>query len=56
VGIKASNWELAVDGYNLTDKQYITSGTSFLSTQGFAVGAYSPPRTIAASLKYRFGT
>jgi iron complex outermembrane recepter protein len=53
-------WELAVHGKNLTDKRYKVSGYDFLNIpnpiglEGNLTAFYGDPRTVAASVGYRF--
>jgi iron complex outermembrane receptor protein len=50
------HWQFAILGQNLTDKLYLTSGESLYGSLGTATGAYAPPRTVAASVRYSFGS
>jgi iron complex outermembrane receptor protein len=56
-------WQLGVHGRNLTDEEYRVSGYDFvnnttfapeLGTSGTLVGYYGNPRTITATLAYRY--
>jgi iron complex outermembrane receptor protein len=48
-------WEFAFAGQNLADNVYITNGAAYYKSLGFNVVAYGAPRTMTASVKYRFG-
>jgi iron complex outermembrane receptor protein len=48
-------WQVALSGQNLTDKLYFDNGVgSYLGAFGFTYVFYGPPRTITASVRYRF--
>jgi iron complex outermembrane receptor protein len=49
-------WQFALNGQNLTNELYATSGTgTTVRSDGYAFVFYGPPRTITASIRYRFG-
>ena len=54
------HWRFALDGRNLTDEEYITSGYDFgppgagLLGGLSQIGYYGPPRTVSFSVSYRF--
>lgn len=46
-------WGLKVNGYNLTDEEYLTNGYN-IPVLGVVTGSYGPPATITAGIEYRF--
>jgi iron complex outermembrane recepter protein len=46
-------WGLKVNGYNLTDEEYLTNGYN-IPVLGVVTGSYGPPRTVTAGVEYRF--
>jgi iron complex outermembrane receptor protein len=46
-------WGLRLNGYNLTDEEYLTSGYN-IPVLGVVTGAYGAPVTVTAGLEYRF--
>lgn len=48
-----AKWRLAISGKNLADEEYLTSGYN-LPALGTVVGSYGAPRTILATVEYRF--
>jgi iron complex outermembrane receptor protein len=46
-------WGLRVNGYNLTDEEYLTNGYN-IPVLGVVTGSYGPPRTVTAGIEYRF--
>ncbi|WP_363797319.1 TonB-dependent receptor [Lysobacter firmicutimachus] len=47
-------WTLSLQGSNLTDKEYRTTGYSLNSALGVYTGFYGPPRQYTFSVKYDF--
>jgi len=45
-------WGIRVNGYNLTDEEYLTSGYN-IPVLGVVTGAYGPPATVIAGLEYK---
>jgi iron complex outermembrane receptor protein len=45
-------WGLKLNGYNLTDEEYLTNGYN-IPVLGVVTGAYGPPATITAGVEYR---
>jgi len=48
-----AKWRFGVSGRNLTDKEYLTNGYN-IPVLGVLQGSYGNPRTITATLEYRF--
>lgn len=48
-----ANWRFAINGKNLTDEEYITNGYNIPSL-GVVTGSYGAPRTVLATIEYRF--
>ncbi|MCP3960029.1 MAG: TonB-dependent receptor [bacterium] len=46
-------WRFSITGKNLTDEEYLTNGYN-LPTLGVLTGSFGQPRTVTASLEYRF--
>jgi iron complex outermembrane receptor protein len=46
-------WRFAINGRNLTDEEYLTSGYN-IPTLGVLTGSYGEPRSVTASIGYRF--
>jgi iron complex outermembrane receptor protein len=46
-------WGLKVNGYNLTDEEYVTNGYN-IPVLGVVTGSYGPPATVVAGVEYRF--
>jgi len=46
-------WTYSIEGRNLTNKHYRTSGFNIIAL-GMVTGYYAPPRMITASARYRF--
>jgi iron complex outermembrane receptor protein len=49
----SAHWRLGLVGRNLTDKAYLTNGYN-LPVFGVVVGSYGAPRTVLATVEYRF--
>jgi len=52
--VMGSSFDLAAYVNNAFDEDYITGGLSVPDSLGWAAASYGPPRTYAASLRYRF--
>lgn len=50
----SGQWALGLHGKNLTDKEYRTAGYYFPTLANSVIGYYGNPRTLTASLTYRF--
>jgi iron complex outermembrane receptor protein len=50
---KSGKWGVTINGKNLTDEAYLTNGYN-LPVFGIVVGAYGQPRTVTATLDYKF--
>ncbi len=48
-----AHWRFGVNGKNLSDKAYLTNGYN-IPTLGILQGAYGNPRTVTATLEYKF--
>jgi iron complex outermembrane receptor protein len=48
-----SRWRVGITGKNLTDEAYLASGYN-VPALGILTGSYGPPRTVLATLEYRF--
>ncbi len=48
-----ARWRFAVNGKNLTDEEYLTNGYNIPSL-GILTGSYGAPRTVLATIEYRF--
>ena len=48
-----AKWRFAVNGKNLTDEEYLTNGYNIPSL-GVLTGSYGAPRTVLATIEYRF--
>ena len=46
-------WGIKVNGYNLTDEEYLTNGYN-IPVLGVVTGSYGPPATVTAGLQYKF--
>ncbi|MCG8457820.1 MAG: TonB-dependent receptor, partial [Holophagales bacterium] len=46
-------WQVTVNGKNLTDEEYLTNGYN-IPVLGILQGSYGDPRTVTATLGYRF--
>lgn len=53
-GVMNSDFDVAVYVNNAFDEEYITGGLSVPDSLGWVAASYGPPRTYAASLRYRF--
>ena len=49
----SGKWGLKVNGYNLTDEEYLTNGYN-IPVLGVVTGSYGPPATVTAGIEYRF--
>jgi len=49
----AAHWRFALNGKNLTDQPYLTSGYN-VPALGVLLGSYGAPRTVTATVEYRF--
>ena len=50
------HWQFSIVAKNITNKLYASSGTgTTVRSDGYAFVFYGPPRTITASVRYRFG-
>jgi iron complex outermembrane recepter protein len=49
----SAHWRIGLVGRNLTDKAYLTNGYN-LPVFGVVVGSYGAPRTVLATVEYRF--
>ena len=48
-----AKWRFGINGKNLTDKEYLTNGYNIPSL-GILTGSYGAPRTVLATIEYRF--
>lgn len=48
-----AHWRFGVAGKNLSDEEYLTNGYN-IPALGVLQGSYGPPRTVVATLEYRF--
>ncbi len=48
------NWSLSLQGSNLADKEYRTTGYNFVTALGVLSGFYGPPRQYSLSVRYNF--
>jgi len=48
-----AKWRFGITGKNLTDEEYLTNGYN-LPVLGVVTGSYGPPRTVLATVEYRF--
>ncbi|MBA6413205.1 TonB-dependent receptor [Parahaliea sp. F7430] len=49
----SERWELALQGYNLSDKRVLNAGFDGAAFFGFVEGSYNPPRSYSLNFKYR---
>ncbi len=49
----STHWRFAVNGKNLSDEGYLTNGYN-IPALGILVGSYGAPRTVTATVEYRF--
>ncbi|HSM51735.1 MAG TPA: TonB-dependent receptor, partial [Thermoanaerobaculia bacterium] len=49
----SATWRIGIAGKNLTDEEYLTNGYNLLSL-GILQGSYGAPRTVIATVEYRF--
>jgi iron complex outermembrane receptor protein len=49
----SANWRIGINGKNLTDEEYLTNGYNIPSL-GILTGSYGAPRTVLATIEYRF--
>jgi iron complex outermembrane receptor protein len=47
-------WTFSLQGSNLTDKEYLTTGYNLVSSLGVFTGFYGPPRQVSLSARYDF--
>ena len=50
----AGNWSFSLQGSNLTDKEYRTTGYNLNAALGVVTGFYGPPRQVSLSARYDF--
>lgn len=50
----AGNWSFSLQGSNLTDKEYRTTGYNLNAALGVVTGFYGPPRQYSLSARYDF--
>jgi iron complex outermembrane recepter protein len=48
-----AKWRIGIQGKNLSDEDYLTNGYN-IPALGILVGSYGAPRTVTASIEYRF--
>ena len=48
-----ADWRFGIAAKNLTDEEYLTNGYN-IPALGILQGSYGPPRTVVATLEYRF--
>ncbi|MDX1997770.1 MAG: TonB-dependent receptor [Thermoanaerobaculia bacterium] len=48
-----AKWRFGVNGKNLTDEEYVTNGYN-IPALGILVGSFGAPRTVTASVEFRF--
>lgn len=49
----SASWRVGIAGKNLADEEYLTNGYNLLSL-GILQGSYGAPRTVVATVEYRF--
>jgi iron complex outermembrane receptor protein len=49
----AAKWRFSVNGKNLGDEEYLTNGYN-IPALGILTGSYGAPRTVTATIEYRF--
>ncbi len=47
-------WTFSLQGSNLTDKEYLTTGYNLVSSLGVFTGFYGPPRQVSLTARYDF--
>lgn len=47
-------WTFSLQGSNLTDKEYLTTGYNLVSSLGVFTGFYGPPRQVSLTARYAF--
>ena len=48
------NWTVALQGSNLADKEYMTTGYNLNQAVGVYTGFYGPPRQYSLTVRYNF--
>ena len=48
-----THWRFGIVGKNLTDEEYLTNGYN-IPALGILTGSYGAPRTVTATVEYRF--